>query len=159
MILATAEASGTGSGARPARDLGATGCEECEGGEIPNWPTRKLIYPLPDGFDHEDALAKGRFDYIVIVRIGTRYFLAHAIPRWQMRTVKDLPLEMIGAYITLGFLPPAQLACRLIEDHDLVLPSLDVLARCHRSIAVVFKRWSERVKRFEKLLNKLTTRS
>jgi len=128
--------------------MGATGCDDCEDGTIPNWPTRNIVYPLPDDFDRPDALTKATFGYVIVVKIGTLFFLAYAIPERPMRSMADMPVAMIEAYITLGYLPPAQLVCRLLDGND--LPGRGVLVQCRRSLSVCSRRWARRLVNLDK---------
>lgn len=130
--------------------MGATGCEACEGAVVPNFPTRNIVYPLPENFDQPDALAKARFNYVIMVKIGTRLLLAYALPERQMKNMIDMPAAMIEAYITLGYLPPAQLVSRLMEDRDLDIPSRAILLHCRKSLEVCSRRWAKRLEKFKK---------
>lgn len=134
--------------------MGATACEDCDGGIVVNWPTRKIIYPLPENFDRPDGLAKARFNYVITVKIGTKFFLAYALPEPQMKDVIDMPAAMIEAYITLEYLPPAQLVSRLTDDLDSDIPSRAVLLHCRKSLEVCSRRWAKRLEKFKKYIQR-----
>lgn len=129
--------------------MGATACEDCDGGIVVNWPTRKIVYPLPENFDRPDVLVKTRFNYVIMVKIEGRFFLAYALPERQMKDVIDMPAAMIEAYIRLGLLPPAQLVCRLLDHHDFDEIDRSAVAFCRRSLTLCSRRWAKRLQKFE----------
>lgn len=131
--------------------MGATGCEECEGGVVPNQPTRNIVYPLPEAFDDPEALARLPFAYIIVVKLGSRSFLAYALPEWHMRTVSEMPVAMMEAYLALGFLPPARLAISLLDGTRLDRnPGRRLLNACHRSLVMAARRWAALVRKLER---------
>lgn len=130
---------------------GAIGCEDCDGGVVPNWPTRNVIYPLPEDFDRPEELAQRDFGYVIAVKAGPRYFLAFALPEFHMRTVTELPTAMMEAYTALGYLPPASLVVRLIDGSRLdCCPDRRLLGRCRRSLSLCSQRWAGRVRKFDR---------
>jgi hypothetical protein len=108
------------------------------------------MYPLPESFDRPEELTQRKFSYVIVVKVGHRFYLAFAIPEFHMRAIAEMPVAMMQAYTSIGFLPPAALAARLLDGSHLDRePGRRLLAACRRSVAACFTLWQHRVDRFD----------